>query len=275
MNQLPSTPTEGAKPAAVPNTANGGRAERTPRRYPYYPLEFAVELAQKIYGEGAGTVDKAQLAELLGKRKGSSVLEMRIISAGMFGLVARNEGKIATTDLGRRVARPMSPEERAGALSEAFDNVELFAAIRRRFAGQPLPDDNGIRVLMVRDLGVPEAQRNDAFNVMMRSAREAGILINRSSGTYLTALAVRPTEAIEPERLVAREEGQPNEGAISTAPSASQELAARLHPSIRGLVDELAKEADTWDAEKRAIWESAMRAILDYVYPNTRKRVQE
>ena len=275
MNEQVTAAMEPPETAASATTASSERAERAPRRYPYYPLEHAVEVAQRIYGEGGGSVDKAQLAELLGKGKGSSALEMRIISAAMFGIVQRHEGKIETTDLGRRVARPMSPDERGNALSEAFDNVELFAAIRKRFAGQPLPDDNGIKVLMVRDLGLPNSQRNDAFNVMIRSAREAGILINRSSGMYLTALAGRPTEPSETERPLAQEKGGPNLSTVSAGQSASQALAGHLHPSIRGLVDELAREGETWDAERRGIWESAMRAILDYVYPNTRKRVQE
>lgn len=45
-----------------------------------------------------------------------------------------------------------------------------------------------------------------------------------------------------------------------------------LHPSISGLVNELARNGINWTLEERRLWESALSAMLDLVLPNTRKK---
>lgn len=239
---------------------------KRPRIYPYFDLSVALTLAEKVYKEGGGSVDKRQLAELLGVGKGSST-EMRIISAIMFGLVSRREQRIETTELGRRAVSPVNDGERAIALSDAFDHVGLFASVRKRFAGQPLPTDAGIKTLMVRDLEVLEKHKNEAFNTMMKSAKEAGILRTRQTGTYLTTLAGHGAPNNE-------QADEPQTPAAIALPSVSQVPAKTtlgLHPSIQGLVDELAKDAPTWDADRREIWEAAFSGVLDYVFPKTKR----
>jgi hypothetical protein len=254
---------------------SSGPRSREPRKFPYYPLEFAVKLSERLFEEGGGRVDRQGMAELLELKPRSSALEMRIISAAMFGLVTRKEGTIVLTPLGRLAAKPSSPEERAAALAQAFDSVPLFSTIRRTFAGQPLPGEAGLKVRLIRDWGVPAVQKAEAYNVLMRSANFAGILIQKQSGQYLTSLSGRAGRAAEngDNGEMSDVDSYSNVERTDVVQESETSRAVRegLHPSIKGLVDEMARDARQWDAEQRRIWEAALKSVMDYVYPQTRR----
>ena len=253
----------------APDTAT---TKRSPRKFPYFSLKTAMDVAERVYLRGGGRVTRTQAAELLEVKVTSSLLEMRLITAAQFGLVKRSDGRVEVTDIGRKIVRPASEAERAAALVEAFESVPMFKAIKERFQGSPMPDEAGLKNVLVRDFDVPERQKNDAYNLLMSAGREAGILVAKPSGLWFSALpAAKPGEADSQEKTGDDVQRKPAEAPSQVGRTAGQD---HLHPSIAGLIGDLPQTGADWSRDDREAWQAALAAILDVVYPSSRSQRQ-
>ena len=244
----------------VERGAKKQRKSPTPRKYPYYGLKIAIEVAEIIYRKRGGVTSRAGLAESLGISKTSGALEMRIITAASFGVVVRKEGEIRTTDLARKIIKPVSDSEKAQALAEAFAHVPLFATIQRRFAGQPLPEEEGIKNLLERDFEIPKNQVNEAYNLMMNSAREAGLLRTTNAGTWLSILPEQ--KEAEEKKATQLEVAAPSEGAKGEPPSQLS-----LDSAMTGLLLKLPLNGRFKNKAERDRWKKSFDAVFEFLYP--------
>lgn len=184
--------------------ASGKRRQsyvRSQYLFPVYDMNAALEVANKIDTQGAGTLSEASLAMALGLSAKSSGFALRVATAKQFGLVERRGGNLHTTELVKGVLRSIGENEKKESLAYAFYNIPLFKAISQRFSGVPLPGDNDLRNLLEREFGVKRDRIGQAFSTLMNSAKIAGVLQESQGKVYLLPepSALRVTRRVKQE----------------------------------------------------------------------------
>lgn len=103
--------------------------DRSPN-YPALGLGEAVERLQRVWDrEGRSPVDPKIAVQHMGYRGLSGPARSRLAALKKYGLFTERDGAIAISELGVRVLRPQSEEDRQGALREAFERVPLFVEL--------------------------------------------------------------------------------------------------------------------------------------------------
>jgi hypothetical protein len=228
-------------------------------RFPYYDLQAVIEVVRRIFDERGGRVTQDGLAEMLGTSKSRSAFQVKVIAAQLFGLIKRDPDGLAVTDLALRIVRPRSPSDEAQAIAEAFLSVPLFDAVQERYAGRPLPPDEGLRNALEVEFGVVRKRISDAFGTLTRSAEQAGLLYRSGGNTYLsrgTALG-EPLRAEEPPP-------QPRQDQVAAAKAAA---AGAPHPALSGLLQVLPADDARWSTQQRDRWLEAFSATIKVLYP--------
>jgi hypothetical protein len=167
----------------------------------------------------------------------------------MFGLIDTSNGRLTLTQLGRDIL-PNSGAEAASKVS-AFLNVELFAAMYEQNKGNVLPPPPAIE-RQVEQLGVSPKQKERARQTFTKSAVHAGF-IDQASGRF-----VKPGIASREEPDRSRQKRGGGNGGDGDEPT--------LHPLIRGLVDSLPQQGETWTLQDAADWLEAAAVNLRIVY---------
>lgn len=246
-----------------PKTTKAERGEErrrpTPRKYPYYSLKTAIAVAESLLQGTEGSATRAQAAELLHIPKNSSGLEMRLITAASFGLVRRQEGNVEVTDLARKLVQPASSQERTQALAKAFASIPLFSHVQKTYAGQPLPTEKEVKNLLRRN-EVREKQVNEAYNILIASAREAELLKTVGADTWLS---VTPQVVKKEEEGMAKPEDKPR------LEEEQQILGTSLmiDQAMIGLLRKLPQDGRFQNGEQRDKWKKAFDALFEYLYP--------
>jgi hypothetical protein len=110
--------------------------------YPDYTITDSIQVAQIIEDQFKGKVEnQAALAAALGhKTVKSGGFIGKITALRRYGLVS-GRGELTTTQLAKQILHPISDEEKAEAIAQAMENVELFKKIFERL-GQTMPSDS-------------------------------------------------------------------------------------------------------------------------------------
>lgn len=242
------------------NAQRAGQKRRfSELRYPYYDLAATIDVARRLFGERGGRVTEDGLAEMLGTAKAKSAFQTKINAAQLFGLLKRDGNALAVTDLALRIVKPRTPEDAAQATVEAFLSVPLFDAVQKRYAGNPLPPDDGLRNALELDFGVIPKRVPDAFATLMRSAERAGVLYRSGGNSYLS----RGTGVGEPSR--------PDQPPVQ--PGVQQLVLPKVpdagvpHPALGGLLQVLPDGANQWTEAERSRWLEAFQATIKVLYP--------
>jgi hypothetical protein len=159
-------PTKGADDKPAQRAGRRAQSKRGPWNFPKNSLEESIKIAQAIEEKNAGKpLDAATLAKYVGFRKtGDWRYQDLLLSASRYGLV-NGTGTKATVSLskfGEEIVAPSSPSQRQQALSEAFDNVELFKKVAEYYKGKTIPEDEYFANTLVREFDVPR-ERVDHF----------------------------------------------------------------------------------------------------------------
>ena len=131
--------------------------QRRVRNYPAHPLASVMVLANTIFNENAGLpVGRHLLAQGIGTSASSSTFITKLAASEQYGLTQgryRDEN-ISLTDLGVSVVAPKNANELQEDLEKAAYTPPQFKKLRLLLKNQDLPNDNFLKGLLVRDVGV-------------------------------------------------------------------------------------------------------------------------
>lgn len=256
-----------------PHSAKGSRP-RSQISFPYYNLDSAVEVAEKIHDEAGGSCTREQLAPMLGYSgtKNGGFLS-RLAAARMFGLVDEAAGMLRPTSLASQIFAPVQDLDAQRGKVEAFLNVELFDKVYERFKGQPLPTNQGLENLLKNDLKVVPAQVKNALRTLQESAESAGFFDAAGRGRLVLPLSANTKSAgataapgiIMPGPISA----PPPPGYAPTLSRRDATVEATdIPPAIYGLIRDLPAEGTAMTAAKRQRLIKAFEASINWLYPD-------
>lgn len=253
--------------------AKGSVRPRSEVSFPYYNLDSAVDVAEKIHGEAGGSCSREQLAPILGYSgtKNGGFLS-RLGAARMFGLVEEVGGLLRPTQLASQIYAPVHDSDAKRAKIEAFFNVELFEKVYEKFKGQPLPSPQGMENLLKTEFKVVPAQIKTALRMLQESAESAGFFNAAGRGRLVLPL-VANQKSSTPSPAPA---GGQLDDATLTATATSGKPADRrtvaedsnIPPAIFGLIRDLPPEGTSMSSAKRQRLIKAFEASINWLYPD-------
>ena len=213
--------------------------EKSTIKFPYEDLRAALrvaEVGQSVSGDGPCSA--YELAAAKGSSLTSGTFRLKIAAGRLFGVLGGKGTSVTVTALGRRCL-----EDDADAKVDAFLHVPLYAQLYADFSdGTPLPDCSQLEVLMLRR-GVSSKQIHLARRVFIRSAHQAGLIVD---GIRLTL----PRQ---------HRSGDPHDHGDALPPIVR-------HPLVRGLLATLPAPGCRFTDEERRAWLNALDANLSLIY---------
>lgn len=268
----------------APAKKGKGSRPRSEVAFPYYNLDSAVEVAEKIHGAG-GSCTREQLAPIIGYSgvKNGGFLS-RLGAARMFGLVDEVGGMVRPSQLAITIYAPVQATDAQRAKVEAFLNIELFRKIYERFKGQPLPTPQGLQNLLKNDFKVVPAQIKNALRTMQESAESAGFFNAAGRGRLVLPLAAN-AQTISPTSISSHQVS-PETVNTATAPDMSEKQEATsgryaltdlegIPPAIYGLIRDLPAEGTAMSSSKRTRLIKAFEASVNWLYPDEEEAADE
>lgn len=184
------------------------RPVRAEFHFPIYPLSTALEVAERVEMEGAGSLSETTLAIALGVSAKSSGFQLKILTAKQFGLLLKQGEHLVTTPIAKSIFKPISAEEKQAAFVQAFYNIPLFKVVSNKYEGSPLPSDEALKNVLEREFKVTHERVSSAHSMLINSAKTAGALQESQGKIYLVqkpvgarAVGARREEGEGEERL--------------------------------------------------------------------------
>ncbi len=171
--------------------------------YPKNSLMNALRIAQAIKDQSAGKpYDRLDLAKALSTTPGSSTFRALITASNQYGLTtgSYNAKHIALTPLGTSIVSPKNPQERRNGLKRALFRIDLFKRFFTDYDNNKLPDVQFLVNTLNRTYGIPAEDCKDCYEMIVKNARELGILDEIGGSLYirLSKLSVEVPEAPTP-----------------------------------------------------------------------------
>jgi len=190
------------------------RARGKQRPFPRYPLEKAIEVAQKIKELNGGEPWSPQsIATAVNIAQRSSNFQSLISSARDFGLINGNDRseQISLTDLGREIV--YAPDAKTELLKkrEAFDKVDIFSKVLAHYKGSALPEMKYLGNTLKTTFGLDEEYHADFSRLFAENTKYLGESTVTDSPTQYEA----PGKASSPTVVLA--EPDKKRGAIQKA----------------------------------------------------------
>ena len=184
------------------------KKSRRPRReYPIHPLQEALQIPQAIQDKNNGQPFKRiLLASSINVKPMSSDFREMLSSSFKYGLTLGTEKaeNISLAELGRSIAKPRNPTEKARGLIEAALKPELFRKIYERYNNGKLPQGQFFRNVLETDFQVAPENSEEAATFVTENGEFAGIIRDISGSPYVliepnqvTAEKVKPPEVTE------------------------------------------------------------------------------
>ena len=180
--------TAGKSPANKETAEEKARKPRATTLYPKVSLTDALRLAESIRDNNAGRpYNRIDLAASVDLSPESSTLRTLITASSKFGLTEGSYAaeRISLTDLGRSIVSPTSDEEKSQGLMAALYRVEFYKAFFERFKNHRLPRKDLLLNTLEREFGIPMADRDQCYDLLVKNATELGLLKDVGGTPYL------------------------------------------------------------------------------------------
>ena len=248
---------------ATPDPKAGKQRPQSKTRFPYRTLSEAARVAQEIHGAG-GVCARDQLAALMGhKSTKSGSFVTRLGAAKMFGLIEKaSDGKFRTTQRGRDIVAPVSPQREAKAKVDAFLDVELFRRVYRQHEGSGLPGEAGLRNLLESDYGVIQSRIRPTVRIMLDSAKYAGFF---DTAGDRSRMVIPVAQSGDDSLRTPPDNDRKTEG---SGASGDGEGSGEIEMALRGLLRSLPKAGTPMSPKRRDTLVSAFTGVIAYLYPD-------
>lgn len=164
-----------------PNSTPEARRARG-RGFPTVPLDEAADIVRTAGKYGHGHAEAAFASYMGHQTTNSGAFKQRFAAMRSWGLVTLDQGQVVLTDLGRRVAHPLSDEDAASALQDAFMHAAVFGELYSASAkGQEL-ETVRLANQAVHQLGISPKSTVKFAQCFARSAIAAGLATEVAAG---------------------------------------------------------------------------------------------
>jgi hypothetical protein len=152
------------------------------RGFPVVPLDEAADVIRRAGRYGHSHPEQAFAGYLGHQTTNSGAFKQRFAAMRSWGLVSAERNEVRLTDLGRRLAHPISPEDERQAMREAFLHAAVFAELYSASAKGHELDTQILANRAVHSLGISPKSTTKFGDVFARSAIAAGLAIELAPG---------------------------------------------------------------------------------------------
>lgn len=151
-------------------------AAKTPK-YPRHALEKVLRVPQAILDQNAGKeCSEKEAAGFVGVGL-AGPFRVELSSAIKYGLLERpSSGRIALTDLARKILRPQTPEDELTGLREAVSNAPDISKVYQHYRGENLPDTKFFNNALVETFVVPEDKLDEFTSIFLATLEYAQLI---------------------------------------------------------------------------------------------------
>lgn len=157
-------------------------AKRKPRSkatrpYPRYPIEKAIEVAQKIKELNGGEPWSPEgIATAVNIAKRSSNFQYLISAARDFGLINGNDRSetISLTELGRDIVYAPDPRAELSKKREAFEKIGIFSKVLAHYKGSDLPEMKYLGNTLKTKFELPEEYHDEFSRLFSENTKYLG-----------------------------------------------------------------------------------------------------
>ena len=159
------------------------RVNTTAAKYPRHSLEKALRIPKAILEQNAGKeCTDIDAAGFVGLTTAKGPFKVEISSSIKYGLLERlSPGKIAITDLGKKVLRPQNASGELAGLREAVTRAPDVSDVYNHYRGENLPDDKFFDNAIVDNFKIPQEKIKD-FKAVFLETMEKAKLIEEHNG---------------------------------------------------------------------------------------------
>jgi hypothetical protein len=179
-------------------TSSSGK--ETKRKYattafPKNTLKEALKLAESIQNNNAGKpYSRIDLAKSLDYTPESSLFRTLITSSGRFGLTSGGyqADRIALEPIGVQIVAPRDDAEKADGIKKALFSIKLYSDFFTKFNGHKVPKKEFFKASLNRDYGIPNEDTDECYDMIIKNAKELGIINTIKDGEYFQLELLMP-----------------------------------------------------------------------------------
>lgn len=146
-------------------------------KYPRHGLLQALRIPRAILEQNAGKECTDKEAAKYSGVGFHGPFKVELSSSLKYGFLERpSAGKVALTELARRVLRPQNPQDELSGLREAILNAPVVSAVYTHYRGENLPDQQFLVNALVDKFQVPQTSVTEFLEVFIESLRAASLL---------------------------------------------------------------------------------------------------
>ncbi|MFQ5977303.1 MAG: hypothetical protein ACE5OZ_04120 [Candidatus Heimdallarchaeota archaeon] len=135
---------------------------------PLYGLDGCIEIVQ-VLQESGGALARDALADQLNTTSSSSRFQSKLASGRNFGLLIYDQDIVRISDLGKRIASPITSNESSEAICKAFDNISAYKELIRRYSTTRTPNKELIANFFERECGSSPTSKKKAASAYLKS----------------------------------------------------------------------------------------------------------
>lgn len=195
-------------------------SEDLPRR----TLSESLPAAQALRNYAGNKASWEEIAEALGVGASNPNNKYPLWSAAAYGLVKQEGDQYSLAEVGRKIIAPeYEGEDQEGRL-KAILTPRVMAQFYTDYNGNPLPPDNILFNVLENRLQIPRERVQEARDILIKNAREVGILRTGASGSEVfqfspSAAPPKPLQTLQSEgEQVAGNGSMPLEGQSRVEP---------------------------------------------------------
>ena len=249
------------------------RRKRATEAYPKNSLMDALRIAESIRDNSAGKpYSRLDLAKSLGYSPSTGSFRTLITSSTRYGLTTGSYGAktIKLTPLGTSIMYPQNPDEKANGLKKALFNIELFKRFFSDYDNSKLPSVEYLTNTLNRTYGIPIEDCKKCYAMIVKNAKELGILDNISGSEYIRLdklaktqnVPSAPVSEVETPEIETPEGETPEEVAISPSePCLEKPTVFISHSKNITIVDQIKTILEFGDFEYKIAEEKETTAI--------------
>ncbi len=234
------------------------KRRRATTLFPKRSLFECLKIAESIRdNNNLQPYNKLTLASSLAMSPNSSSFRMLITHSATYGLTSGSYAaeNISLTSLGLSIVSPKSGTEKNEALKKALFNIPLFSKFFSKFNQGAVPKKDLLKNTLHRDYNIPMEDSDACYDIIIKNAKELGILNNIKGNDYiqldkLSSLEMNvPQEEVEftkedSQYVVAEEEKRENKDQLLKSSITEKPKVFISHSKNKKIVEQIKKLLD-------------------------------
>lgn len=146
--------------------------------YPKHAVLNALRIPKAILEQNAGKeCSEKEAASFIGVKSINGPIAVELGSARKYGFVERpSTGRIAITDLAKKILRPQKPSDELDGVRDAVFNAPTLKEVYQHYRGENLPDAQFLDNALTDNFGVPAASVSEFKTIFLESLRSAKLV---------------------------------------------------------------------------------------------------